>query len=300
MSQHRLTFTGTGNALRFRSYYGLERLFNNNLLIETKDEHGHERKLMVDCGRNLPEALEALSQKRQKVGGEVLDFMSITDIFITHLHADHVGSLEDKAFMDMFVSGFIYGQRRRTKLYGKLLFLRELWDRCLAGGLTSIEGTRNSLDTYFDVKELRNKDGLEPEFTIGKLTFQLVATDHVRVDSPQDYPSWGVIVRDEKDRSFFFTGDTKARLDLYAPVFESVDLIFHDCELADFPGSVHAQFHELAQYPEEYRRKMYLVHYSPYYTKPDWKQAVEDNGFLGFWEQQHTVDFDHLFNTVGK
>ncbi|RJX32445.1 MAG: MBL fold metallo-hydrolase [Desulfarculus sp.] len=48
---------------------------------------GPERNLIIDTGMNRPECLQAMQQALQSLG---LD-LERTDLFITHLHADHLG-----------------------------------------------------------------------------------------------------------------------------------------------------------------------------------------------------------------
>ena len=50
---------------------------------------GDERNLLVDTGQNRPESLNALNEGLSKLSVD----LSATDIFLTHMHADHSGLL---------------------------------------------------------------------------------------------------------------------------------------------------------------------------------------------------------------
>ncbi len=66
-----ITVIGCGNAFS-------ERNFNQSFVVE---EDG--RKLLIDCGYQVPTALRASG----------IDFKKIDDIYISHLHADHNGGV---------------------------------------------------------------------------------------------------------------------------------------------------------------------------------------------------------------
>ena len=68
----RLIFLGTGSAFTLENY-------QSNMLVEAQ-----EGLLLIDCGGD---ARHSLARR----GWTALD---ITDIYISHLHADHIGGLE--------------------------------------------------------------------------------------------------------------------------------------------------------------------------------------------------------------
>ncbi len=72
----KVTCIGCGNAFS-------KLLFNQSFLLE---EDG--RKLLIDCGSKIPMALYHHN----------IDVTEIDDIYISHLHADHIGGLEEMAF----------------------------------------------------------------------------------------------------------------------------------------------------------------------------------------------------------
>ncbi len=68
----RLIFLGTGSAFTLENY-------QSNMLVESP-----EGLLLIDCGGDARHSLA-------RQGWTALD---ITDIYISHLHADHIGGLE--------------------------------------------------------------------------------------------------------------------------------------------------------------------------------------------------------------
>ena len=76
-----LTFLGVGSAFAKKNY-------QNNLLIENESEN-----ILIDCGSTAPRSLYEMKRS-------ILD---IDNIFVTHIHGDHVQGLEETAFMSFFV-----------------------------------------------------------------------------------------------------------------------------------------------------------------------------------------------------
>lgn len=81
MAKITLTFLGAGSAFSKRNY-------QNNLLIESEGDN-----ILIDCGSTAPRSL--CDMKRS-----ILD---VNNIFVSHCHADHIGGLEETAFMSYFV-----------------------------------------------------------------------------------------------------------------------------------------------------------------------------------------------------
>jgi len=52
---------------------------------------GENRHLMIDVGFNMPEVLKAIADAIKELGISLSDI----DIFLTHLHADHTGAIEE-------------------------------------------------------------------------------------------------------------------------------------------------------------------------------------------------------------
>jgi len=74
--------------------------------------------------------------------------------------------------------------------------------------------------------------------------------------------------------------------------WDEADVIFHDCEFAEYPNSVHAQFHQLKTLSEDTKKKMYLYHYSLNgKTYEELEQEVLKAGFAGLVKRGQKFKF---------
>lgn len=228
------TFVGTGDA--FSRRYG-----HTNVLVEAGDV-----RLMIDFGHLAPQRLEAL--------GCSLD--RLTHVVISHIHADHIGGLEELAFLTHFV------HRRRPKLLMAHGLAELLWEHSLRGGLEMVAdgaGTAEhcNLLSFFDVGEL--EEGWQSLGSIGIRPFR---TDHV-----PGKDSWGFVVRDEAtgDQMIFGCDTRTPHAELLARPLEddfARGPIFHDCQLERGGASaIHVPLDEI-QYPPQVQSRVVLVHYS--------------------------------------
>ena len=85
-------------------------------------------------------------------------------------------------------------------------------------------------------------------------------------------PSYGLIFEGEMSR-VFLTTDTQFCPNQIQTFYDSVDIIFHDCETTPFKSGVHAHFTDLATLDEKTKKKMWLTHYADG-DKPDAEEAV--------------------------
>jgi len=265
------TLIGTGTA--FSRRYG-----NTNTLVEKGDV-----ALMIDLGFTTPGRLENLDRNLRE----------ITHIAISHIHADHVGGLEELAFLSRFVFGI------RPILLLPRDLTPDLWEHALKGGMELVSTDEGeplycTLETYFDVVILDN-DWQE----VGDLKIKAFDNDHV-----PDKASHGFIVRDsESGDQMIFGGDVRRRIKELETEPIDADFargpIFHDCQLYDDGASgVHIPFPKLLEYPKSVRDRMILVHYndsilrhlseiheagfelgwpSDVITMPNWRECIEMN-----------------------
>jgi len=228
------TFIGTGDA--FSRRFG-----QTNALIEADS-----MRLMIDFGHLTPQRLEEADYS----------LADITHVAISHIHADHIGGLEELAFLTRFV----HGNRITLLTPGNLRHL--LWEHSLRGGLEMVadeagEPVHCNLETYFDVVEL--DDAWQQ---IGPIGLRPFCTDHV-----PGKDSWGFIIEDEAtgDRMIFGC-DTRTR---HAQLAEepldddfSRGPIFHDCQLSGGGAStIHVPLQEI-DYPSAVQERIVLVHYN--------------------------------------
>jgi ribonuclease BN (tRNA processing enzyme) len=251
----KVTFLGVGSA--FSRKYA-----NSNILVESGAV-----KLLIDCSHSAPRALEEYG----------LSLKDVTHVFITHLHADHIGGLEEYAFQ----AKLFYN--RKPVIMTTETLLDRLWHASLRGGLEFFEEKPGhsqplTLQDYFNPKPVAP----ESWFTIGKnpgLRIRPHPTNHV-----QAMECYGLEVEElpeGQEKRFFFSGDTKFDSNLILHGVQTSSLIFHDCQLYDLgkdnERGVHASYQQLLTLPDDVRRRMWLYHYEDT-PLPD----AEKDGFAGF------------------
>ncbi|XID95277.1 MBL fold metallo-hydrolase [Paenibacillaceae bacterium WGS1546] len=244
----KIRMIGTGSAFA-KTFY------NNNALITAGG-----RKLLLDCGITAPRALHELG----------CAFGDLDAALITHIHADHIGGLEEFAFQMKFV----YGRKPALFLADELV--EPLWEHSLKGGLQQEEAV--ALEDYFDVRPL--KPGLRHEVAPG-LRVELIPTRHI-----PNKPSFSMLFNDV----FYYSGDTVFDADLLEHLVRrrGVRLLFHDCQLHP-PGAVHACLPQLLTLPADLQRRIRLMHYGD--DQPDF---VGRTGLMAFVEQHVEYDIERL------
>lgn len=252
----KLTFLGSGSAFTLGSDN-----YHSNLLLE--DEQG--QKLLLDCG----------SDARFSLYEHGLTYRDIHDVYISHLHADHVGGLEWLAFSTKFDSSC-----KKPNLYICEKIVHDLWNRVLAGGLSSLQTEIATLSTYFNVRPIEENS----TFTWRKLDLRIVQTIHVMAGFTF-MPSYGLLFT-ANGKKIFITTDTQISLYQIKELYETADIIFHDCETSTHKSHVHAHYSDLVALPEAIKKKMWLYHYNPG-PLPD---AVK-GGFRGFVKKGQCFDF---------
>lgn len=244
----KITMLGTGSA--FAKAFN-----NNNAIIETEG-----RLLLVDCGITAPKALHELGY----------GFNDLHAVLITHIHADHIGGLEEFAFQMKFVYG------RKPILYIADTLVQPIWEHSLRGGLQQDEA--ETLHDFFDVRPL--SIGARHELMPG-LDVELVPTRHI-----PNKPNFSMLF----NGFFFYSGDTVFDPDLLAGLVRdrNVKVIFHDCQLHP-PGVVHACLPQLLTLPAELQERIYLMHYGD-----DQPNFIGRTGAMTFIEQQIAYEVEQL------
>jgi ribonuclease BN (tRNA processing enzyme) len=254
-----ITFLGSGSAFYVGSRLGEN--WQSNVLITSPSG----RRLLIDCGTDI-----RFSLKEQGLTAADVD-----DVFISHLHADHIGGLEWLAFSTRFSP-----LKRKPHLWAHQSIVRDLWSHSLKGGLGSLEGEDANLHSYFDVHPIRENKG----FTWEGVYFQLVQVVHI-MDGHKISPSYGLLFTLGETR-IFFTADTQYAPSQISQFYRSADLILHDCETSPYQSGVHAHFEQLRSLPDEIKRKMWLYHY-----QPGEKRNSNEEGFAGWVEKGKTFTF---------
>lgn len=253
----RLTMLGTGSAFTVG-----DDNYQSNFLLEDLNS---KRKLLLDCGSDARFSLHAVG----------LSATDITDVYVSHPHADHIGGLEWMAFATKFIPN-----HPKPNLILSKRFVSDLWSKSLAGGLESIEGEIADMDGYFNVQAV----GVKGRFEWQGIHFQLVQVVHV-MNGFDIVHSYGLMFK-INETTIFFTSDTQFAPNQLTKFYNMADLILHDCETSPCKSGVHAHYSDLNKLPPATKAKMILYHYQPG-PKPN---AVDD-GFQAWGERGRQLIF---------
>lgn len=280
----KITVVGCGSAFTTKNY-------NQSFLLEEGI-----RKMLIDCGRDVPDALSKME----------IDFSSITDIYISHAHGDHVGGLEYFALKryDWVKKPTSWSMGSYApRLIADEVLLQRLWDNTLRGGLETMEGFVATIDTFF------LPFPIEPNhsFIWEGWKFSLVQQVHVMSGS-MIANSFGLFIEHPGHKSVYLTIDAQFMQPKQVQIFyQKADIIIQDCECVGidmkagqykFGTGVHANYAELAGFPsanapvmsEELRSKIYLSHYQDCVLNSvdffgnfcNWNKRAKEDGFAGF------------------
>ncbi len=271
----KITVLGCGNAFSQRN-------FNQSFLLEEGSS-----KLLIDCGQLTMNAL-----KHAKIDPRV-----ITDIYISHAHADHIGSLEAMAFTRYDWRNCPRSYKDGSyapRLIANAQLLKDLWDKSLSGGLESMEGFVATIATFFEPVPVKDNQAFKWE----GWTCELIQQVHIMTGSTIAC-TFGLMMSKAKHKSIYFTTDSQHCSPRQIEVFyKRADIIIQDCECTPFSSGVHANYAQLAGYPEansvrlgsDTKAKMWLSHYQDFVSEGldfegrpcDWEAKAKADGFAGF------------------
>ena len=242
---------GTGSAFSKRYY-------NNNALVYTDGF-----TLLIDCGVTAPTSLHQLDKPLSEIDA----------ILITHIHADHVGGLEEFAFRMKFQYD------RKPVLYIAESLVQPIWENTLKGGL--VQNEWQELEDFFEVRPLQA--GVPAQLAPG-LTVELMETPHI-----PGKQSYSVYINDH----FFYSADMRFHPSLLGSLIKQrgCNVIFHDCQLQS-PGIVHASLEELLTLPEWIQERIWLVHYAD-----DRNDYIGRTGNMQFLDQHQVYRMSELIRT---
>ncbi len=260
----RLTFLGTGSAFTLANYH-------SNMLLDVDG-----RRLLIDAGGDVRFSL-------RDAGHAVGD---IEALYVSHLHADHIGGVEWLALSTYFNPAL-----SRPLLFINEKMSEELWLNSLKGGLGTLQNQIAHLETYFVTSPIGRNMG----FDFAGLHIQTVQTVHY-MDGYEIVPSYGLLIPTpapapgfapgSNSGMIFLTTDTQFTPGHLMAFYQKATIIFHDCETGKNRSGIHAHYEELKTLPEEIRAKMWLYHYQD----GDLPDARAD-GFAGFVARGQVFEF---------
>ena len=242
----KLLFLGSGSAFTV----GANNFQSNILLINENNE-----KLLLDCGSDIRFSLHEAGFSHR----------DITDIYISHLHSDHVGGLEYIGFKTKFDP-----QCDRPNLYIHEALKNDIWHKTLSGGMSFIEDNIVSIDSFFKVFPVKGD-----RFYWNDINFQLIKVIHVN-KRQNLMPSYGLFFTINKHK-IFLTTDTQFSPAKLGQYYERADTIYQDCEISSQITRVHAHYQQLKELPTTIKKKMWLYGYQPGKLPP-----AKKDGFQGF------------------
>ena len=226
--------------------------YQSNMLLITDSG----KKLLIDCGTDIRFSLTKANYLPQDIDA----------VYISHLHADHIGGLEWFALQRKFVC-----PPPLPDLIIHEHLAPRLWEHSLSGGLKTLEDQDATLRDFFLVHEVSDDQIYEWE----GLKLKLIQTIHVHSNG-ELMPSYGVDIG-YKGKTFLITADTQFTPDILGSYYKAATLVFHDCETLKTPSGVHAHISELNTLDPVIKAKMWLYHYNDG-ELPD----ATAQGFLGF------------------
>lgn len=235
--------------------------FQSNMVLTSPSG----RRLLIDCGSDIRFSLAAAGLSRR----------DITDIYVSHLHADHVGGLEYMGFSSRFGDGPF-----PITLYASETIVGDLWTHSLSGGMRTIQEKNCTLSDYFDPRPVPPTG----RFLWEDVEFQLVPVPHV-VGQDDTMYSYGLFFSLE-GTSIYLTTDATFAVDQMGAYLTRADLIFHDCETSPHQTGVHAHYTQLVTLPPNIKSKTWLYHYDDG-NRPD----ARADGFLGYVQRGQIFNF---------
>lgn len=239
---------GTGSAFA-KTFY------NTSALIRSD-----EKNILIDCGATTPKSLHDLDVQLSQIDG----------IIISHIHADHVGGLEEIAFRLLYQY-----DKKKTKLFLTKSLAGILWENTLKGGLYNPADGFNCLEDYFDVILIEEN---EPFNILPGLIIEFISTLHI----PHKL-NYSLFINSRT----FYSADTQFNEEflIHEVIHKrNCHTILHDCQLSG-QGLIHATLEELLTLPEHVQNRIFLMHYGD-----EMMNYVGKTGSMTFIHQHEIIE----------
>ncbi|OPH48475.1 MBL fold metallo-hydrolase [Paenibacillus ferrarius] len=201
-------------------------------------EQGHNSALLTFAGTNL--CIDFPESNHLGLHRLGMQLNQIENLFITHLHEDHINGLQKLALFHK-----VYPGQTKPKLYIPTGLKADLW-QCLRHGLELTTRGKREFEDYFDII------CVDHEFEIAGIRFELVQTLHV-----PDMLSYGLLCKPY----FYFSGDTRFDESYILSIADEVQTIYYECHLQNDQLPSHTSLEELLTLPVAIQAKMLLMHY---------------------------------------
>jgi ribonuclease BN (tRNA processing enzyme) len=258
----KIKFLGSGSKFNIKNNN-----FHSNILFEITLENNTTKKILFDASPNIIEMLNYYD----------IDPLEIQAIIISHLHLSHYGGLEYLGKLKYFSTNCKKKPESKFDLIISKELKKPLWNS-LKPTMKYINGKRLKLNYYFNLIEISPKQ----IFNISGIQFSFIKVPHI-IDDKREIPAFGLIFS-FNNKKILITGDTQFDYWRFLGFYETYDIIFHDCEFDNYTNSSHAQFTDLKNLFDNYKKKIYLYHYNKTLTN-DLKQMVLQEGFKGIVER---------------
>lgn len=258
-----IKFLGVGSAFS-------QKYFQSNMILLdwATDVINPDAMLFIDAGTDFRHSLKAMN----------LSYKDVKHIYISHLHADHVGGLEYIAFSSYFDPAC-----EKPNLYLSRSLVNSLWENVLSGGLNSIQNKIMTLSDYFTVIPI----DANSSFTWNSNVITPIQVVHI-MDGFSIKPCFGLLFT-TNGKKVFITSDTQFNPNQISTFYHDSDIIIQDCETSKFKSGVHAHYEELKTLQGSIKKKMLLYHYQDNVGTDISIDSAIQEGFLGFATQGESV-----------
>ena len=179
--------------------------------------------ILFDCGANIFERI---------INKDLLNNVDNVHVFVTHTHADHVGSLGS------LIDYVYYILKNKTNVYCGDAKLAEL---------LKLQKISEEVYNFY-----HNEDAYL--YSIDNMEIKFYKTKHIGDDC------YGIIINLSDGSCIDYSGDSSeiTNLNLF---LHGTNYLYQDISTNDFEGNVHVSYRKLCDLiPQEHRKRVYIMH----------------------------------------